>query len=74
MPRPLVSEIGIPGNDYYLFDDRLAVFLHYAGSGLTTGFTTSTAPEVIALCRDAFEEVWKVSTPHREYRPLVDSG
>jgi hypothetical protein len=34
VPRERVSGIAIPGNDFYLFDDRLAVFLHYAGSGL----------------------------------------
>jgi hypothetical protein len=34
VPRRLVSSIAMPGNDYYVFDDRLVVFLHYAGSGL----------------------------------------
>lgn len=70
VPRPLVSEIAMPGNDFWMFDDRLVVFLHYTGDGLNSDFTTSTDPEVITLCRAAFDSVWKVSTPHRDYRPL----
>jgi hypothetical protein len=69
VPRSRVSEIAIPGNDFWLFDDRLVVFLHYSGDGLNTDLTTSTDPDVITLCRTAFEEVWKVSTPHHDYRP-----
>ena len=68
--RDLVSEIGIPGNDFYLFDDRLAVFLLYEGSGLIKGKNASDDPAVIALCRRAFEAVWGLSIPHREYKPF----
>jgi hypothetical protein len=32
-PRRLVSAVAMPGNDFYLFDDLLAGFLLYAGSG-----------------------------------------
>lgn len=70
VPRRLVSSIGIPGNDYYLIDDRLVIFLHYAGNGLNTDFTTSTDPADIHLCRTAFEAVWKLAIPHRDYQPL----
>lgn len=70
VPRRLVSTIALPGNDYYVFDDELVVFLHYAGSGLGTGNTISTDPGDIKLCRAAFEDVWKLSIEHREYQPL----
>jgi hypothetical protein len=69
VPRRLVSSIGIPGNDYYLLDAELVVFLHYAGNGLSAGFTASRDPADVELCRAAFEEVWKLSTPHRDYQP-----
>lgn len=69
IPRRLVSAIGIPGNDYYLLDDELVIFLHYAGSGLNTVYTTTTDPAVIDLCRSAFEQVWALSIPHSEYKP-----
>lgn len=70
VPRRLVSSIALPGNDYYLFDDRLAVFLLYSGNGLTHGRLSSADPDVIWLCRSAFEAVWKLSIPHREYVPV----
>lgn len=70
VPRRLVSSIAIPGNDFYVFDDRLVVFLHYAGNGLATGKVGSTEPADIQLCRSAFETVWKLAIPHSEYKPL----
>jgi len=70
VPRSLVSSVAIPGNDFYLFDGRLAVFLVYAGSGLATGRVTSTDSTDIELCQSAFEVVWKLSIPHSEYKPV----
>ncbi|QIS24636.1 DUF6879 family protein [Nocardia terpenica] len=70
VPRRLVSSVAFPGNDFYLFDNRLVVFLHYAGNGLGTDKVTSTDPHDIQLCRMAFEGVWPLAIPHREYKPL----
>ncbi len=70
VPRRLVSSVALPGNDYYLFDDRLAVFLLYSGTGLAAGRLSSAAPAVIRLCRSSFEAAWKLSVPHREYAPV----
>jgi hypothetical protein len=70
VPRRLVSAVALPGNDYYLFDDQLAVFLLYSGNGLATGKVGSDDPAIIRLCRSAFEAVWKLSVPHREYAPV----
>jgi hypothetical protein len=68
--RRLVSSVALPGNDFYLFDDRLAVFLFYAGNGLAVGKVSSTDPADLRLCRSSFEAVWKLSIPHREYEPV----
>lgn len=69
VPRRLVSSIGIPGNDFYLFDDRLVVFLIYSGDGLNAAYETSTDPTDIKLCRTSFDAVWKVAVPHHGYHP-----
>ncbi len=69
-PRRLVSSIAVPGNDFYLFDDRLIVFVLYAGSGLATEKLVSSEPADIRLCRSAFEAAWKLSIPHSEYKPV----
>jgi len=70
IPRRLVSSIPFPGNDFYLFDDRLVVFLIYAGNGLAMDRVTSTEAADIALCRSSFETVWRLAIPHREYQPV----
>ena len=69
VPRRLVSSVAVPGNDFYLFDDRLAVFLLYTGDGLSAGKFTSDDPGDIQLCRTAFEAAWKLSVPHSDYKP-----
>jgi hypothetical protein len=70
VPRRLASSVAFPGNDFYLFDNRLAVFLLYTGNGLAAGKLTSTDPSDIRLCRSSFEAAWKLSIPHSEYQPI----
>jgi hypothetical protein len=68
--RPRLATVMLPGSgDYYVFDDRLVLFLHYAGSGLSTGFEVTEDPNVVQRSREAFEAVWNLATPFREYRP-----
>ncbi|MGI5145981.1 DUF6879 family protein [Plantactinospora sp. CA-294935] len=70
IPRRRVSSVAVPGNDYYLFDDRLAVFLIYAGNGLAVDRVASSQLADLRLCRSAFEAVWQLSIPHRDYQPI----
>jgi hypothetical protein len=70
VPRRRVSSVALPGNDFYLFDDHLVVFLIYAGNGLAVDKVTSMDPHDLRLCRSAFEEVWSLSIPHRDYKPV----
>jgi hypothetical protein len=70
VPRRSMSALCIPGNDYYLFDDERVVFLHYTGSGLNTAFTATSDPATVEMCSIAFERVWALSTPHRDYEPI----
>jgi hypothetical protein len=70
VPRRLVSSVALPGNDFYLLDDRLAVFLLYAGSGMSAGMVSSTDPADMRLCRSAFEAAWALAVPHRAYQPV----
>jgi hypothetical protein len=70
VPRRLVSSIAFPGNDFYLFDDQLAVFLLYTGEGLSAGMIGSEDPADLRLCRSAFEAAWRLSVPHSAYQPV----
>ncbi|PZS28171.1 MAG: hypothetical protein DLM59_15165 [Pseudonocardiales bacterium] len=69
IPRSRVSAVALPGNDFWLFDDELVVFLIFAASGHVVERQSTTDPRTIALCRSAFEAVWELSIPNSEYRP-----
>ncbi|HVQ99715.1 MAG TPA: hypothetical protein VMS16_13075 [Mycobacterium sp.] len=69
VPRRRVSTVALPGNDFWLFDDEVVVFLIFAASGLVVDRHRTTDRAAIKLCRTSFEEVWKLSIPTSEYRP-----
>jgi len=69
VPRDRVSELMFPGNDFWLFDDELLVFLVFAGNGMVVDRPAKTDPNLIARCRASFEAAWALSIPHREYTP-----
>ncbi|BDM66664.1 hypothetical protein HEK616_01510 [Streptomyces nigrescens] len=73
LPRRRASDLALPGNDFWLFDDSLVVFLHFTGEGELSpeGDEERTAePSVVRLCSAAFESVWRRAVPHEEYRPV----
>lgn len=73
VPRHHLTDPGhvvmLPGNDFYVFDGQLVVFLTYAGNGLSREMVGSTSPADIAACEDAFTAAWKLAIPHRDYSP-----
>ncbi len=67
--RPSLATIPLPGSgDFYVFDDELVLFLHYAGNGTNASFETTSDPAVVAQCREAFETVWALTTAARDFR------
>ncbi|MCD0447887.1 hypothetical protein LO762_01560 [Actinocorallia sp. API 0066] len=69
LPRSRASALALPGNDFWLFDDRVAVFAVFSGVGAVVAREASEDPGVVALCRSAFDAVWALATPHGEYVP-----
>ncbi|GAB1642266.1 DUF6879 family protein [Krasilnikovia sp. MM14-A1259] len=70
LPRPRLATVALPGSgDFYVFDDKIALFLHYTGAGTNASFQTSTDRALVRACSQAFETVWDLSTPVRDYRP-----
>jgi hypothetical protein len=71
LPRRQASGLCLPGNDFWLFDDSLAVFLHFDGRGELSpdgDEEVSTDPAVVKLCATAFETVWDRAVPHSTYQ------
>lgn len=67
LPRPEAATLALPGADFWLFDDRLIRFGHFAGDGTYTGDELNDDPEAVKLCADAFAAVWDRATPHEEF-------
>jgi hypothetical protein len=69
LPRRQASDLRLPGNDFWVFDDRLVRFGHFAGDGEFLDHELSDDPAVVRLCASAFEAVWERAIPHAEYHP-----
>lgn len=69
LPRKRASDLCLPGNDFWLFDDHLIRFHHFSGDGEIVGDELIADPAVIRMCAAAFEAVWERAIPHAIYRP-----
>jgi hypothetical protein len=68
--RPRLTTVTLPGSgDFYLFDDTLVLFLHYAGDGTNTAFEITEDPYPVQTCRQAFAAVWGLAVAYCDYRP-----
>jgi uncharacterized protein DUF6879 len=68
LPRRRASDLCLPGNDFWVFDDRLVQFHYFSGDGDIVEDEHVTEPGVVKLCLSAFEAVWARAIPHAEYR------
>jgi hypothetical protein len=68
LPRRRASDLCLPGNDFWLFDDRLIRFHHFSGDGEIVEDELCDDPAVIARCMTAFESIWDRAVPHADYR------
>ncbi|QFG27137.1 hypothetical protein F7P10_18395 [Actinomadura sp. WMMB 499] len=67
LPRRNASDLALPGNDFWLFDERLIRFHHFGGDGEHIVDELTDEPAVIELCASAFAAVWQRAVDHREY-------
>lgn len=67
LPRRRASDIALPGNDFWLFDEQWIYWNHFTGDGASAGGVTSDDPAAAKLCAEAFEAVWGRAVPHHEY-------
>jgi len=70
LPRRRASDLCLPGNDFWLFDDRLVRFAHFAGDGEFLDDEICDEPSVVSLCAAAFNAVWQRAIDHANYHPL----
>ncbi|MER6145936.1 DUF6879 family protein [Streptomyces sparsogenes] len=68
LPRRRASDIALPGNDFWLFDDHLIRWGFFSGNGALIGHEISNDPSAAKLCAEAFDAVWARATPHDQYQ------
>ncbi|WP_069766212.1 DUF6879 family protein [Streptomyces sp. LUP47B] len=67
LPRRRASDLALPGNDFWLFDDQVIRWGYFSGNGAMIGHETSDDPAAAKLCSEAFAAVWDRSIPHDQY-------
>lgn len=69
LPRRDACDLALPGNDFWLFDDRAVRFNHFTGDGdwADPRVSYTEDPAVTKLCATAFEAVWERAVPHEQY-------
>jgi hypothetical protein len=70
LSRREASDIALPGNDFWVFDDASVRFNHFAGNGDWSDprCELRTEPAVVRLAASAFEAVWERGIPHEKYQ------
>jgi hypothetical protein len=69
LPRRQSSDLALPGNDFWLFDERIVMLNHFSGNGESVAHEITDNPALIKLCASAFLAVWERAIPHRDYQP-----
>lgn len=67
LPRRRASDLALPGNDFWMFDDRLVQFNVFDGNGHWVRTDEFSERRVARQCASAFEAVWERALPHEEY-------
>ncbi|MER7572512.1 DUF6879 family protein [Streptomyces sp. NPDC126514] len=67
LPRRLASDLLLPGNDLWIFDDRLIRFSLFAGDGRLVEDIMESSADVVKRHAEAFEAVWSRAIPHASY-------
>ncbi|MGK5533199.1 DUF6879 family protein [Streptomyces sp. URMC 129] len=69
LPRRNATDLSLPGNDFWVFDDHMARIHHFSGDGDVVGYDFTNDQGLIAHCATAFEHIWERAIPHEDYHP-----
>lgn len=68
LPRRRASTLALPGNDFWLIDDRIVRWNIFSGDGQALEPDHTEDPAAVKLCAEAFRTVWDLATDHTDYR------
>ncbi|MEU5737017.1 DUF6879 family protein [Streptomyces tendae] len=68
LPRRRTTDLSLPGNDFWLFDNRLARVHHFDGNGAVVEDEITDDPDLMPHLAASFERVWARAIPHQTYK------
>lgn len=68
LPRRRASALALPGNDFWLIDDRLVRWNIFSGDGEALEPDHTEDLRAVKLCAESFRTVWDLATDHADYR------
>ncbi|WP_425837489.1 DUF6879 family protein [Streptomyces fractus] len=68
LPRRMASDLLLPGNDLWIFDERVARFGLFDGNGRFLEDVMERDGDVIERHSAAFDAMWERAIPHDEYK------
>jgi hypothetical protein len=69
LPRRNTAGLLVPPTDFWVFDEQVVVWNHFAGDGSWITEERCDDRALAGLCASAFGAVWERAIPHEEYRP-----
>jgi len=69
LPRRQTAGLLVPPTDFWVFDDQVVVWNHFAGDGSWVARENCDDASLARLCMSSFDSVWERAIPHEEYRP-----
>jgi len=69
LPRRRTAGLLVPPTDFWVFDEQVVVWNHFAGDGSWVTREDSDDLSLAKLCVSSFDAVWERAIPHAEYRP-----
>ncbi|MEV6590278.1 DUF6879 family protein [Streptomyces acidicola] len=67
LPRRRATDLALPGNDFWVFDQRLVLINHFDGNGDSLEHEFSEDADLAASLSRAFDAVWGRAVPHESY-------
>jgi hypothetical protein len=67
LPRHRTTDLDLPTDDFWLFDNDWVVFTVFTPSGQFGGGAVTGDPHIVRHCRRAYEQVWERAVPHHQY-------
>ena len=69
LPRHRSAGLTVPPTDFWVFDQRVVIWSHFAGEGSWVREERAQDSVLAKQCAASFEAVWNRAIPHHEYRP-----